>query len=411
LNESDVTNLREKNRLMEITEVLNELKGLWGIPTPETKLSWDSRRKLFRGPDSKPTLHSLSGGRMVNWARFAKSSILSLGKLNRGCTTKLVEPILSIKAPGDTIMLPLKNRTGFVVASKKAGLVIKIGMNEERSRSLDYELDAWEIAKQAKISDRVATLYTSGKSNHGARWLLSELVANSKPFRNGGGHDWLCHLKSAVLPTLQSFYEASGVEIIDTSNTLDAVEGNPIRVRFEHALSEFRLLVERSRDGQEQLSSGIVVAQVHGDLFPKHVHRNNDCWKLIDFGRSNRKPVINEYFQIYVDHIFHESSGNNIKAFWNWLLMGDEKLLSYSTKREMAVFIDWYAEWRGCPFSAANLRFQILFHLYMRLTRVAKSEKMQSLPATDTIEKLLCRSDSNYSIRHFFSTLNCLKCF
>jgi len=399
------------NRFMEIIELLNELKGLWGIPAPEMKLSWDSRRKIFLGRRSSPTLYALNGGRLNDLARSTKSRIRSLSSFGRTDKQKSGNSVLTGEIPEDAILIPSMNPSaGFVVASNKAGLVIKVGMTDKRLRGLDRELGAWEIAKKAKISDHLATIYACGQTGIGARWLLSELVPNTRPFLTGG-RSWRCHMKGSLYPALQSFYEASGIDIVDASMELELPNCHEHHGPIFGSLEQLRNLVERSRSVHGVVVQEIVFAQIHGDLFPKHIHRSNDNWKLIDFGRSVRKAILYEHFHSFLDYPQARNSSRQAKYFWDWLSNGDERILPTRLKKYFSIFIDWYSEWRGCPFNAANLRFQILFILYNRLARAAKSEQMQGLLASATIEKLLRRSDLNYSTRHFFSTMKCLKRF
>lgn len=101
-------------------------------------------------------------------------------------------------------------------------------------------------------------------------------------------------------------------------------------------------------------------SMIHGDLLPRHVHRSNNEWWIIDWGMTKRERLLAEVFRPY--YWFNiRTAPRNVRAYWAWL-RGDymyEKL-PQGVRFDIELFLNWLNAWHGVEYDIDTLRYHII---------------------------------------------------
>lgn len=360
--------------------VLRELQYVW----PEASvrpLWWDRYRNVFATTNHRKTYRAL-------WGRFPRRFARDGYQMLRGMPagqpiSRWIGPIwIDIPLPSSAVVLPVIK--GLVIASDEVGCVLKLGFEGWKKRGIWDEVEALSLARRAGIEAHTPKLMSSGTTSMEYPWLLTQLVPNTRPMGLGPAWFWRRWLQESILPTLEQFYDASEIVTEDVDEVLER-EGKLLQQSdAPEALWNIFALAREARPSGGAPS--IVVATIHGDLFPRHVHRHKGDWWLIDWG-GLRKEVFFELFRRYlqakVDRYPH------IQPFWAWL-RGTATMhqIPRSTRAHIELFLYWQKSWWGVHMEPAHLRYQVLAAILRGARRrYAKSEYGDIVEASTNPDK------------------------
>jgi hypothetical protein len=291
---------------------------------------------------------------------------------------------LGLPLPPDTVLLPLPHSRSIVAASTRADLVLKASRRpaeDARGRDPDVnsypltnEIEALHLAEASGMGQYVPTLVTDGtvqEAGNTIHWMLTRVAPNTNPF--GGWREprrrfdpkWRHWLYSQILPVMQQFYTTSGLERVNGEealhDTLNALQSSaPLPLKQLAALVEAAL--------PSATSPYLVRARIHGDLIPRHVHRHQHGWRLIDWQESERTAIAWELFQFHCQPPYSSSDDH---GFWAWL-RGDHDLKTtpVNVRDDVDDYLTWQARWLGLDPDPRALRFTILLLLLQRMVDV-----------------------------------------
>lgn len=351
------------DRVERSLEGVADLVGMWAS-SGSTPFWWDGYYQVFRTRRSRGTLSGLFGFppdvRSLVSPRKRVSRLRNAWRLLS--RYPLVGPIeLGLALPSDAVILPAEpSKKGAAVASRDAGLLLKATYAAEGVRK---EVEAWNVAGSAGIQEHVPRLIDHGTTTDGGFWLINEFVPNTVPIDHpmnplaNPGHGWSRWLRWKIMPAMQRFYEASGLEVVTPETWIDAVRDALLREDMPEPLLRVLALAEAACRAGTQGS--IITAVLHKDLIPRHLHRHRDRWWLLDWGSTGRGIVCKDYFREYFWRMVPGDPKH--QAFWAWL-RGDVHSGSLPRHLRMQVtsYLDWHAAWRRTRLDPESLRLHLL---------------------------------------------------
>lgn len=354
---------------------------------------------------AEPTMRVLYGRGLPRWSRSLIGAIQNLRREQR--MSRWMGPCPEkIALPSDAVLIPV--RQGLLVASAQARLILKIDAGE-RKPSLKQEarkaLEVWNLAAQAGVAEHLPELLDHGEALGNTDWILYRLAPNTRPFlgkhnarpfHNWLGADWLHWLRQEILPVMECFYDASGVELLNADHVLDDETEKLRRGASADVFQRLRILAERARPARAHPK--VARALIHADLTPYHVHRDETCWKIIDWEMAQRKEIIWEPFGKYLWHP-HVSRKQN-KVFWAWL-RGDvaTRRLSRALRSELQIFLEWRNSWRKLSADENTLRYQILVLLLRDMRKTAERHDVIHLLSAPPHKRTL-HNHERLKVRH-----------
>jgi hypothetical protein len=83
--------------------------------------------------------------------------------------------LIDAAIPSDAVLIPpVASKNGTTVASRSAGLVLKINYNRD-------EIERRDIVRAAGIGQHVPEVVDHGILDDGGHWMVSRLAANTSP--------------------------------------------------------------------------------------------------------------------------------------------------------------------------------------------------------------------------------------
>jgi hypothetical protein len=274
--------------------------------------------------------------------------------------------------PNDAVLIPIKE--GLVVASQTQGQVLKIMSGEGKGHyGINRELRARAIAKEAGIAKHLPEIFASGEMKE-RPWTLMALAPNHYP-ANRRPRLWYRWLERDVLPLMQRFYEAGGVDVYDANTMFEKKRAQLQEAGTTPLVEQVLALCENARP--RGASPAWFSVMCHLDLHPKHLHRTKSDWWLVDWGNLRRLPIHFELFRWYFRGRPLDRPGKS--AFWAWL-RGDIKAsqLPRDVRTLLELYHQWQRAWRSdAPQTVAALRYTLLIEEMHWLPDVATSENPQ----------------------------------
>lgn len=350
-------------KVTQSSQALADLTWVW----PDTQAMpfwWDNYFRVFATIQSRSTSEGLFGtyrtARALLNPRKRASHISNARRILTG--KRLKGPVhLGAALPSDSVVLPPeRSKNGVAVASRNAGLLLKVTYDRE---GVAKELESWDIARSAGIEKHLPATMDHGSTGDGGRWVLNEFVPNTdppdrplNPFADRG-RTWLDWLRWKILPFMERFYEASGLEVDEADTSLEVMRSTFVQDGMPQEVIRIIDLAENALS--ESRRTTVVTATIHKDLIPRHLHRHGGAWWIIDWGSTGRGITCKDFFREY----FWRSLPGDPKhrAFWAWL-RGDVPAdrLPGNLSSEITVYLDWYSAWRRVDMDPGSLRFQLL---------------------------------------------------
>jgi hypothetical protein len=214
-----------------------------------------------------------------------------------------------------------------------------------------------------------------GTTNAGDQWMLSEFVPNTNPLhaplrpRQSRRQLWHRCLRERVLPVLERFYEAQGIEKRDADDVFE--HGVALLKGHPHAdvLENLAQLAREARPPNGETT--FLRAYLHADLRPEHIHRDGEEWWLIDWGMAERGDMVWEFFPWQRRQA--QASQRTISDFWAWM-RGDKDATSLprGVRQTLDLYLQWLPQWAGINPTLNAARYQLLCSL---LQAIASSTK------------------------------------
>jgi hypothetical protein len=347
---------------------LTELATVWQ-KTEGSSFWWDDYRKVICAAARQEAYAAIFGscGALRSFANVSKRSIKSPVNLFRQLflARRWVGPIdVGLCLPGDAVLIPPNDsKRGMVIVSPGAGVVLKLTYGR---LEVEREIKNWNIVKSAGIDNHVPRLLDHGSVEDGGQWLVTEFVPNTEPidrplnpFANKQ-RIWRSWLRRRVLPVMERFYAAAGLEILEVD---EALHGTATTLREERMPAPmFKVLALAEKACGQSAKKRIVFTTIHKDIVPEHIHRSGDNWWLLDWGSTGRGLTCKEFFRDYF--WTGVSQELNKRAFWAWL-RGEIGVVR-SPKHlcaEIDVYSDWYTAWQKDDLDPESLRCQLLISL------------------------------------------------
>lgn len=345
------------------SNVVTELANIW----PKVQLApfrWDNYYRIFSTKESQNSYQALFGSyiRSILSIRSSKSQLRRIHNLFP--PTRWRGPYnMELPLPKDAIIIPpINSKEGIVIASYHAGMILKINYNRSE---VQKEIENWDIVKSAGIESHVPMLIDHGFTNDGGQWMLSELVPNTKPIHRplnpflDPKKIWRHWLRWRIFPTMERFYEASGLDILDIDDLLYDIKTLLLKDEMPDSLFKVAALAENARLISQQKK--VIITTIHRDITPEHIHRNGTNWWIIDWGSSGRCIIAKEYFRNY---FWTSSRDENHQAYWAWL-RGDASVqhLPIDLRSEIDMYLDWFSTWQKTALDPQSLRCQLIIAL------------------------------------------------
>jgi hypothetical protein len=351
---------------------MSEVAGVWPA-SEDVPVWWDGVYKVFSTANSQATYRALFGSHKTLRAVVGRRSIApSLAAIAAMASRKRWSGPHHIEAaiPGDAVLIPpVASTNGITVASRSAGLVLKI--NYDRAE-IQREIEIQDIIRAAGIEQHVPELIDHGVLDDGGSWMVRRLAANTSPIDRplnpfaDSSATWRNWLRWKVLPCMERFYVASGLDILDVDVLLDDIESG---LKQGHISRRLAGVVELAKEaGRSSGPREVVVALNHRDLGPGHIHRDGESWWILDWGSARRSIVARDAFRSF---FWSSASGEEHRAYWAWL-RGDAttECLPPDLRAHIDLYCDWYASWRGTAADGNSARCQLLIALVMDMNDV-----------------------------------------
>jgi hypothetical protein len=259
------------------------------------------------------------------------------------------------------------------VLSENSGLVFKHVVGGNERAGLSNEVSAWEYAHRAGITGHVPELYEWGRVDKGGYWTITQLVPNLypvdrliNPFRCQQ-KIWCKWLRLNILPVLHKFYEEAGWRVLSPDdwlrNLVEKIECHPCRQPLLRIIN----LAESALASCD--TCGVPYVQLHGDLHPRHLHRNKEDWRIIDWGDSYRGCISYDFFCLVFENLsYNEASSEEEMLVWKWL-RGETELPEAPEMLQpfASLYTSWLAGWMGLHISPNCIRFHIIGTIIERI--------------------------------------------
>lgn len=360
-------------RLATHQDSLVELEHLWDNPSTGP-LWWDNRRYVWTRRSYQGTYRGIYGKwpALRNWsgARSGLKKVMSFSPLGRWSEKKPARPRLPI----DAVLLPVHD--GFVIASSAEQKALKIVHSTFARACLQREIDAQRAVREAAIEKYVPTLLDHGSTSAGSRWMVSTFVPNTNPLhaplrpRASRRQLWHRWLKDHVLPVLEHLYTVQGVQVLDADEVYARgqalMKGHPLASILDR-LAELAGTARPSHGEQKYLR-----VFLHGDLRPKHIHRDGKQWWLIDWGMAERGDIVWEFLPWQRRQA--QASKQSISTFWAWM-RGDVEFaqLPKGLRRTLELFLKWQSQWQDLHVTTDGLRYHLLCSLLEEIASCTKT--------------------------------------
>ena len=362
--------LKEAERgLQQWAPVLDDLSHVWKEPD-HSRLWWDDYYKVFTTSNSRHTYSGLFG----KWAplRGWKTIRFGLGKLRRLCSVDRWSGPFQLDVPvsSDAVIIPLRVNEGIIVASFHEDKVLKV-VSGRKSGLLQNDRQAWKYAIQAGVESHIPRVFNFGQQEMHSHWILTEFAPNTHPLHqpfvtqaiisSKSRHErWRRWLEVKILPFLVDIYKESRCKTLNSQMYIrhlqELVEVHP----FSHKLKPLLQHVERAASVGE--CGAVVIANLHGDLKPEHVHRSYNTWKIIDWGNGFNGSVLFDLIHYFLFRSpFRDINSQAGRSDWSWvsgkapLIRTTKNLQSY-----VRLYARWLKEWKGIQLSVEAVRFHML---------------------------------------------------
>ena len=373
MDHADLTKARQALSIWQ--EYLAQLSHLWGESTT-SMVRWDYRTNEWIGAEAHQTRRVLGAPGVIKGlldrARRPKRTLRAMASTVARPTRlwdQLFSPNLSsfveipFALPNDVVIKKSLSGKRFIAASKRSGLVVKLS---RRTEEMDRELSAMRLAEEAGIGAHVPQVLDSGFFESGVWWVATELAPNTDPvtstfnLNTAGGQEWQWWLQMQILPAMARFYSASGVEVQSLDERIEECEQLMRACGTSKPLQDLLECIQNA--ALQAHGNEILVAKLHQDLHPTHVHRSPDQWKIIDWGDSRRGDVLVEPF---TDLFRQPVIAGRASPLFKWLSgeLGHENLPS-SYREYIDSVLSWQHDWRGVPCDVQLLRAILLIYLF-----------------------------------------------
>ncbi len=347
---------------------INQLSHLW----PRVKTEpywWDNYYHVFVTKNHHNIYQSIFGSHCETRSFIKSCSVQNLRKLLS--PKRWYGPVsFGLQLPPGTVLLPpIHSKHGLVIASSDAERVLKI--NYER-QEVAVEVENWAIAKSAGITDHVPHLMEHGSTNDGGEWMYTQLSPNTHPFLKplnpfvNLNKTWRIWLRHNILPTMQRFYEESGLNFFQVGELLDSIKASVKNDNMSEALLNIVRLAEDAQLKSDQ--THVIITKLHKDIIPNHIHRHGKQWWILDWGSAGEGLIPKEVFRAY---FWTSPNSQDKQPFWVWL-RGDisAEQLPTGIRNEIELYLDWYSTWQNTTMNQHSLRCQLLMALLMDYNEV-----------------------------------------
>lgn len=195
--------------------------------------------------------------------------------------------LTTIDIPSGTSVFLLSHNLGIVVLDHLQKKAIKITQGHLDRHKLETEA---RLAQQSPLAPHLVEF----GHNHNYSFLVTEACFNESPVVPKE----LDHFsKQQLAPALLSHYTRFKSASRPLSKSLDdlASEASP----YLRSTELWHNLVSSLKQNVKSLSDPIIYyVQVHGDCSIKHIHRNSNGWKLIDWGNSDQGNALEDWLSL-----------------------------------------------------------------------------------------------------------------
>lgn len=268
---------------------LHELASIWERPTSLQMLTLNSTFRFWESRHSVPTKRGLFGPKPIRIALDAKRHLSSLYSGRNVTKAHLESTVGPLRLPKDCIVIPRPINSGVIVISAESDKVLRIYDGEPARKRIHNEVIVHHLLKRAGREYSVPSVLGWGQIGPKTTWLLQSFSPNTRPLikeRLLRRPLWDIYINRVLSPDLFALYNESGPEIITGADWLENLRAHSEASPMSRNLHEVISLASSALQHHKRVQ--VVVARVHGDLSPEHVHRSWNEWRLIDWGNSCR---------------------------------------------------------------------------------------------------------------------------
>jgi hypothetical protein len=382
-----------------------QLDAVWRAGERTSMINWDNHRKVFLSASGESCARELLGPAWNIRSVMDRPGLRArLRHVRSAFSPHRKDGPFEAQAsfPTDTVLLPpILDKRGLVAASYKAGLVLKIVYGREE---VTREVQNWALVKEAGIEEHVPALIEHGVFSDGGQWLLTSFAPNTNPLdlpmnpftsRERLWREWL---RWKILPVLQRYYDASGVDDENVDDRLAKLEARLVERKAPEALFSILRMAKQAR--AESACRHVTTAMIHNDLNAGHIHRHGRDWWILDWGGAIRSIVSTELTNGYIARPVNTPER---RAFWNWIggRLSREQL-PRGLRADIELYQDWYARWRKRQLDDQALRCEVLLVIGDLSTGLVRRHQLQDLST------LSSRTDMPFWIRAFGANLEAL---
>jgi thiamine kinase-like enzyme len=214
---------------------------------------------------------------------FGKSLFWRLRNHYRNLRHFKFQSSLEMSLPDDSVIFFKKDKNGFIVASLKENIALKIFLNPHHVELLEAEIAILKKIRQTSFQSYTATLLDEGTTLNNARWMKTSYLGNALSLQNVRDPDeyLLAHFKEIVLPGLTEYYRVNGFQIIPLSDWISEVEK---RIKKHPSSNKLQtLLDELAKESLSLTELKLLRSHIHHDLHAGNILRDERGAALIDW--------------------------------------------------------------------------------------------------------------------------------
>jgi hypothetical protein len=381
-----------KHALLRHLPTLEALADIWNVAVG-TPVRPHPLFPMVAGPAGRRTIEHIYGSPPIYWLWAAK---FWLRELASRPVHDDVRFSMHLPLPADVVVVSRGWNSGLVAVSHRANRVLKIFHSLSGDRRIQREIDTYEQFSRIGVDLPVPALVNHGTGRNGDTWLCTEFASNTRPLiaerisQLGAWHRWR---KRNLEDFLFLVYKASAPTILPAGEWLTGLQSQATAcVDAELAASLSVFLESARRSAPAPSKPSVVLALVHGDLKPEHVHRSGDGFAVIDWGNSIRGPIAVDWFYDLLLLRLPRHVQRHLHAYLSWLC-GEREDLPLVLETILGEFFAIQAAQFGLRIHTTEWRFQMLATtVSLQLMRVTTAGFSPEKRAVERVARTLSAS-------------------
>ncbi len=197
----------------------------------------------------------------------------------------------NLKSYGGSVVLPLASNEGVVLISAKKKMVLKLVKGEVELRRIANELDAeFTFSRKLSICPKIIDHGSIGDDMY---WIIQEIWPNSNPVTTDEIREFA---NRELAGPLLSAYNLAGIEVHELHEWINGIKTKASEKI--HASNLFRPLINRIKNSTKYTSTQVYTTRFHGDFYLKHIHRNKNGWRIIDWGLFENGNAMEDWLSL-----------------------------------------------------------------------------------------------------------------